>query len=871
MVKKYMMNNVGKASDLRDARPIWNNAKRVNHQNFSNKWTHPHSKRKFVPSAVLTNSGKILINTAKPGAPKPTVHVNVITTGNKAVVSAVQGNKVNVIKALAGNPKAELKDTRIIDSGCSRHMTGNKSFLSDYKDLDGRFVTFGSNFKGGKVTGKGIIKTDTECVVLSPEFKLPDENQVVLRIHRNNNMYNINLKNIVPTGGLTCLVAKALFNESNLWRMRHGHINLKTLNKLVKGNLIRGLPSKTFENDHSCVACQKGKQHKASYETSEILQNFIKGIENQLDYKVKIIRSDNGTEFKNKELNQFYQNKGIHKEFSVARTPQQNRVAERKNRTLVEAARTMLTDLKLPTTFWAEVELTLLVMYKIGPFGCLVTILNTLDHLGKFDGKSDDGYFIGYSINSKAFRVFNTQTKIVEESLHINFLENKPNRIKLLTMQATSSSKSPKDSKSSKDDEKKEIKEEEDLSYDLERMIIQEKAAKAAHDANSSQENVNTVDSVVDNTNSTNNINTISSSVNTARENFDNINSTNSEWFSSSSVDNIVSPIPTTRIHKDHPKEQIFGDPLSTRQTRSMIKKSAKQAMTLVDLPNGKRAIGTKWVYRDKTDERGIVVKNKARLVAQGYTQEEGINYDEVFALVARIEAIRLFLAYASFIGFIVYQMDVKSAFLYGTIKEEVYADDIIFGSTKKSLCTEFESLMHKRFQMSSMRELTFFVGLQVKKKNDGIFIIQDKYVADILKKFIFSSVKTTSTPMELNKPLKRMRKLKMFQVTPTTSHLHVVKRIFRYLKGQPKLGHWKSTTKGCQFLSKRLISWQCKKQTIIALSTTKAEHVVAANCYGQFWQTVTVDTVNDGEQQLTVTVDGQIIAITEASVRRHL
>ncbi|GKB04607.1 putative ribonuclease H-like domain-containing protein [Tanacetum coccineum] len=188
----------------------------------------------------------------------------------------------------------------------------------------------------------------------------------------------------------------------------------------------------------------------------------------------------------------------------------------------------------------------------------------------------------------------------------------------------------------------------------------------------------------------------------------------------------------------------------------------------LVDLPKGKHAIGTKWVYRNKKDERGIVVRNKARLVAQGYTQEEGIDYDEVFAPVARIEAIRLFLAYASFMGFIVYQMDVKSAFLYGTIEEEV------------------------------------------------------------------------------------------FQVTPKVSHLHAVKRIFRYLKGQPKLGLWyprdspfdlevfsdsnyagasldrKSTTGGCQFLCKRLISWQCKKQTIVANSTTEAEYVAAANCCGQ-------------------------------------
>ncbi|GJS96410.1 putative ribonuclease H-like domain-containing protein, partial [Tanacetum coccineum] len=222
-------------------------------------------------------------------------------------------------------------------------------------------------------------------------------------------MYSIDLKNVIPQGGLTCLFAKATLDESNLWHRRLGHINFKTMNKLVRGNLVRGLPSKNFENDHTCVACQKGKQHKASCktktvssisqplqmlhmdlfgltfvksimkkmyclvvtddysrfswvfflatkdETSGILKAFITGIENLIDHKVKIIiRCDNGTEFKNKEMNQFCEMKGIKREFSVARTPQQNRVAKRKNKTLIEAARTMLADSKLPTTFWAE-------------------------------------------------------------------------------------------------------------------------------------------------------------------------------------------------------------------------------------------------------------------------------------------------------------------------------------------------------------------------------------------------------------------------------------------------------------------------------------------------------------------------------------
>ncbi|GJZ66613.1 putative ribonuclease H-like domain-containing protein [Tanacetum coccineum] len=250
-----------------------------------------------------------------------------------------------------------------------------------------------------------VLFNNTECIVLSPNFKLIDESYVLLKIPRKNNMYSVDLKNIVPKGGLTCLFAKATFDESKLWHRRLGHINFKTMNKLVKGNLVRDLPSKYFKNDQTCVACQKGKQHRASCksktvcsisqplhmlhmdlfgptfikslmkkmyclvviedynrfswvfflatkdETSGILKYFITGVENLIDQRVKVIRYDNGTEFKNKEINQFYERKGIKREFSVGKTPQQNGVTERKNRTLIEAARTMLANSKLPTTF----------------------------------------------------------------------------------------------------------------------------------------------------------------------------------------------------------------------------------------------------------------------------------------------------------------------------------------------------------------------------------------------------------------------------------------------------------------------------------------------------------------------------------------
>ncbi|GJW04491.1 putative ribonuclease H-like domain-containing protein [Tanacetum coccineum] len=414
------------------------------------------------------------------------------------------------------------------------------SYLIDYEEINGGFVAFTGNSKGGKITRKGklrtgkldfkdvyfinelkfnlfsvsqmcdkknsVLFTDTECVILSPDFKLTDESHVLLKVPRKDNMYSVDLKNVVPQGGLTFLFAKATPDESNLWHKRLGHVNFKTINKLVKGNLVRGLPLKLFEINQTCVACQKGKQHRASCKTktvssisqplqmlhmdlfgptfvkslmkkmhclvvtddfsrfswvfflatkdvtSEILKTFITGIENLIDLRVKVIRCDNRTEFKKRVTNKFCDIKGIKREFSVARTLQQNRVTERKNRTLIEGARTMLADSKFPTTFWAEavntacyVQNRVLVIkphnktpYELflgrkpalsfmRPFGCPVTILNTIDHLGKFDGKADEGFFVGYSTNSKAFRVFNSRTMIVEENQHVQFCENIPN------------------------------------------------------------------------------------------------------------------------------------------------------------------------------------------------------------------------------------------------------------------------------------------------------------------------------------------------------------------------------------------------------------------------------------------------------------
>nr|GEU51076.1 hypothetical protein [Tanacetum cinerariifolium] len=337
---------------------------------------------------VNTAKGKFYI--ARPKA------VNT-TRPNSAVVNDVRENQVNVVKALAcwlWRPtklniasitlkKRNYVDARGRSNGCSSHMTWNMFYLSDFNKLNGGYVTFRGGAKKEKSTGKESLKT----------------------VPRKNNMYNVDMKNIVPKESLTCLVAKATLDESMLWHMRLSHVKFKTINKLVKENLVRGLPTKHFENNQTCVACLKEKQHKASStkdETSGILKSFITEIENLVYKKVKIIRYYNRTEFKNKVMSEFCKKKGIKKEFSVARTPQQNGVAERRNRTLSEAARTMVLVVKpYNKTPYELFRGRTPVLSFIRPFGCHVTILNTLDYLGKFDGKSDEGFFIRYLFNSK--------------------------------------------------------------------------------------------------------------------------------------------------------------------------------------------------------------------------------------------------------------------------------------------------------------------------------------------------------------------------------------------------------------------------------------------------------------------------------------
>nr|GEU81437.1 retrovirus-related Pol polyprotein from transposon TNT 1-94 [Tanacetum cinerariifolium] len=400
-------------------------------------------------------------------------------------------------------------------------------------------------------------------------------------------------------------------------------------------------------------------------------------------------------------------------------------------------------------------------------FGCPVTILNTKDQLGKFDGKADERYFVRYSLNSKAFRVFNNRIRIVEENLHIRFSESTTN-IAGSTKVCNDAGKARMETVPGKDYILLPL-------WTIDPLISQESKNQEKEDNVNSTNNVNDaginrVNVVGANTNNELPFDPEMPALEDIRTfNFLSDHEDDDEEADMNNIDTTIQVTPTTRIHKDHHLDQV---------------------------------IGTKWVFRNKKDERDIVIRNKARLVAQGHTQEEGIDYDEVFAPV----------------------MDVKSAFLYGKIEEkvyvcqhlgfedpdfsnkvykvekalyglhqaprewyetlstylldnrfyrgkidktlfirrhkddillvQVYVDDIIFGSTNKELCNAFEKMIHEKFQMSSMGELTLFLGLQVKQKQDGIFISQDKYVAEILKKYGFLEAKNASTPIKTQKPL---------------------------------------------------------------------------------------------------------------------
>nr|GEY80033.1 hypothetical protein [Tanacetum cinerariifolium] len=791
-----------------------NHATRGNHKQYA-KMTLPNQQTHVVPTTVITKSKLVPIPAARPvttvvlkcHVTRPRLAKPIVTKPhsppgrhiNRSPSSTASNFPLKFIAVKAPMEKG------VIDSGCSRHMTGNMSYLSDFEELNDGYLVVIQRVMCDKKNS--VLFTDTECLVLSPEFKLP-ENQVLLRVPKENNMYNINLKNIVPSGDLTCLFGKATLDESNLWHRRLGHINFKKINKLVKGNLVRGLPSKVFKNDHTCVACKKGKQHRASCsrftwvfflatkdETSPIIKTFITGLENQLSLKVKIIRSDNGTELKINDLNQFCGMKGIKREFSVSRTPQQNGIAKRKNRTLIEAARTMLADLLLPIPFWAKavntacyVQNRVLVTkpqiktpYELlhgrtpsivfmRPFGYPVTILNILDSLGKFDGKVDEGYLVRYSVSSSG------PTWLFDIDTLTKTMNYQPFTI--------SNQSNPSTSVQEQFDAKKAGEE------IIQQYVLFPVWSSGSNNPQNTDEDAafNEKEPEFEGRKPESEVNVSLSSILEDITYSDDEDDVGAEAdFTNLETSITVSPIPT-RVHKDHPVTQIIGDLSSATQTTSMSRVAQDQGgLSQINNDDFHTCMFACFFSQEELKRVHQALKDPIWIEA---IQEELLQFkmqkgfrNKKDEIVARIEAIRLFLAYASFIGFMVYQMDAKNAFQYGTIKEEVYVC--------QPLGFEDPYYPNKVYK--------------VVKALDGLHQAH---------RACFTDRKSASTPIDTEKPL-----LKDPDVAYSDSD-YAGASLDR-----------KSTTGGCQFLKCRLISWQCKKKTVVATSSTEAEYVAAASC----------------------------------------
>ncbi|GKB98661.1 retrovirus-related pol polyprotein from transposon TNT 1-94 [Tanacetum coccineum] len=744
----------------------------------------------------------------------------------------------------------------IKDSGCSKHMTGNRKLFSTYKAYNGGNVIFGSiehvDNLGFNLLRIGQI-CDNKCRVTFSEHdsEITKDSKVIGRGIRKKGLYVMKLGN-KPKDQI-CLAT--IDDNSTLWHRRLGHANMRLIQSLASKELVRNLPKLKFDQ-HFCDACKIGKQAHASHKAKNVVSTtkclellhmdlfgpsavrsyggnrytlvivddysrytwtrflknkteafdqfeiFSKKIQNQLGCTIVSIRTDHGREFDNEvQFGEFCNANGITHNFSAPRTPQSNGVVERKNRTLQEMSRTMLNEQSLPQKFWCNAVDTstyilnrILIRTILGKtpyeilrgrkptldyfrvFGSKCFILNTKDYLTKFDPKSYEGVFLGYSQNSKAYIILNKHTRKIEESLNVTFDETPP----------------PSKTSPLVDDDL----DEEEAIREIEKKNLE----------NVVEDETLEIDEIVN----------IKESRNHPLENV--IGNLNQRTLRSQAQNQSNFYCFISTIEPKNVNEALGDESWIVAMQEELNQFIANDVWELVPQPKNMTIIGTKWVFRNKLDENGVVSRNKARLVAQGYNQQEGIDYDETYAPVARLESIRILLAYACALDFKLFQMDVKSAFLNGFINEEVYVaqppgfidfekpdhvyklkkalyglkqapkawydrlkaflikheykmgmvdntlftkkkgsnliivqiyvDDIIFGSTCQDMCDEFAKIMHDEFEMSMMGELNFFLGLQIKQMEDDIFFNQSKYIKEMLKKFGLKVSKPMKTPM---------------------------------------------------------------------------------------------------------------------------
>nr|GEX30812.1 hypothetical protein [Tanacetum cinerariifolium] len=698
---------------------------------------------------------------------------------------------LNDVNARTKKPNIVQLILFIIDSGCTKHMTGNLTLLcnSVEKFLE---VTFWKS----------------TCFVRDLQ------GNDLLTDNHGSDLYTISLQESTSSTPL-CLMAKATPTQAWLWHRRLSHLNFDYINLLSKKDIVIGLPKLKFVKDQLCSSCKLSKAKRNSFKSKAVPSlkgrlNFLHmdlcGLMrvasiNRKKYILVIIDDysrytwgsvSTGTKFLNKTLNSFFKEEGIEHQTFTSRTPELNGVAKRRNRTLVEAARMMLSASKLPLFFWAEAIATtcytqnrsiIITTYDkrayhiindrkasikhLHIFGCICYITRDGKNLDKMKEKGDLCILVRYSNQSKGCHVYNKRTRLIVESIHIRFDEIKE-------MSKTS------------------------VANETSGLVPQRK--KASDYDNSDPENND----------------------NQAKE--------------------------------EHLQDDKFTNPFCALAQE--------------------------------------VAESSSHKIAKGYAQEEGINFEESFAPVARLEAVRIFVAYAAHKSFPIYQMEVKTAFLNGPLKEEVYVVQPD-GYTNPKYTKRFEKLMHSRFEMSLMGEMKFFLRLQIHQSPRGIFINQAKYASDILDKHGMDKGQSISIPMAMKPKLdadlsgntvdqtdyrskigslmyltssrpdivQEVCFCARYQSRPTEKHLKEVKSIFRYLRSTINMGLWylngssfsltafsdadhagcidtrKSTYGGIQFLGDKLVSWMSKKQDCTAMSSAEAEYVaLSASCAQVMW-----------------------------------
>ncbi|GJY92146.1 retrovirus-related pol polyprotein from transposon TNT 1-94 [Tanacetum coccineum] len=677
----------------------------------------------------------------------------------------VESSNANKFKTLT-----KRKPIWYLDSGCSRHMTGVKSYLHKYKEQPDLKWCLG--------------------MTLHAQLKVMALSNVMFNEKKE--------QSSTPTKKLLA------------------HLNFKTINKMAKQNLVIGLLSLVYSKDKPCSSCEKGKHHRASLkkqissikkclhllridlfgpvtprfinhekytlvivneysrytwvyflkkktQAPETIMSFIKRVKNQNYIKVKQLKTDNSTEFRNIILINFCDEKWISQNFSSPYTPEQNGVAERKNRTLIEATRTMLSGFVFSKQYWTEVRILNINFLHV--FGCPVYIHNHKDHLGKFDEKADDDYLLGYSLVSKAFRVLNTRRQKTEETHHITFDES-PDAIKFLkplvdNINIAENERYPPNEylhpyEPSQRYQTKNIDVSFIESYECPKLFVLETKVSSDQNGQTDQNDHNDQnDQSVQNDEILNDDHSEHSNHSNDEQIINNLPSTKdfqiSKHSSSSRVEDTSvhdtipipnPPLPIPSVVTLAPQDRwsqnkhielvnIIGNLRAGMLTRAMAKElgaaSAHECLFVDFLfeeepKKVSEALQHPGWVDAMQDELNQFAKNKVWILVPA--PYEGIDYDEMFAPVTRLEAIIIFLTFATYMKFIVYQMDVKSAFLNGKLKEEVYVKQ-------------------------SPGVLTYFLRFQIKQSKRGISINQEKYVKDMLKKYDIngSSVKNPVIP----------------------------------------------------------------------------------------------------------------------------